>query len=221
MEELNQFTYQTPKTLPVVLLLDTSGSMHENGKIAVLNSAVNEMLTSFKNLDATNASISVSIITFGGNVQICQELKPVSEIGEINMIASGMTPMGGAVRLAKEMIENKEIITSRTYRPTVVLVSDGMPNDSWEDAIDLFKNDGRSAKCYRMAMGIGVEEGPTEHKVLENFISNEERVYSAEDASNIRKFFKYVTMSVTSRTRSQNPNIVPKKEEIEDEEDIF
>ena len=221
MEELNQFTYQTPKTLPVVLLLDTSGSMHENGKIAVLNSAVNEMLTSFKNLDATNASISVSIITFGGNVQICQELKPVSEIGEINMIASGMTPMGGAVRLAKEMIENKEIITSRTYRPTVVLVSDGMPNDSWEDAIDLFKNDGRSAKCYRMAMGIGVEEGTTEHKVLENFISNEERVYSAEDASNIRKFFKYVTMSVTSRTRSQNPNIVPKKEEIEDEEDIF
>jgi uncharacterized protein YegL len=221
MEELNQFTYQTPKTLPVVLLLDTSGSMHENGKIAVLNSAVNEMLTSFKNLDATNASISVSIITFGGNAQICQELKPVSEIEEINMIASGMTPMGGAVRLAKEMIENKEIITSRTYRPTVVLVSDGMPNDSWEDAIDLFKNDGRSAKCYRMAMGIGVEEGTTEHKVLENFISNEERVYSAEDASNIRKFFKYVTMSVTSRTRSQNPNIVPKKEEIEDEEDIF
>ena len=221
MEELNQFTYQTPKTLPVVLLLDTSGSMHENGKITVLNSAVNEMLTSFKNLDATNASISVSIITFGGNAQICQELKPVSEIGEINMIASGMTPMGGAVRLANEMIENKEIITSRTYRPTVVLVSDGMPNDSWEDAIDLFKNDGRSAKCYRMAMGIGVEEGTTEHKVLENFISNEERVYSAEDASNIRKFFKYVTMSVTSRTRSQNPNIVPKKEEIEDEEDIF
>ena len=221
MEELNQFTYQTPKTLPVVLLLDTSGSMHENGKIAVLNSAVNEMLTSFKNLDATNASISVSIITFGGNAQICQELKPVSEIGEINMVASGMTPMGGAVKLAKEMIENKEIITSRTYRPTVVLVSDGMPNDSWADAIDLFKNDGRSAKCYRMAMGIGVEEGTTEHKVLENFISNEERVYSAEDASNIRKFFKYVTMSVTSRTRSQNPNIVPKKEEIEDEEDIF
>ena len=221
MEELNQFTYQTPKTLPVVLLLDTSGSMHENGKISVLNSAVNEMLTSFRSLDATNASISVSIITFGGNAQIHQELKPVSEIKEINMVAGGMTPMGAAVTLAKEMIENKEIITSRTYRPTVVLVSDGMPNDSWESAIELFKNDGRSAKCYRMAMGIGVDEGTAEHKVLERFISDEERVYSAEDASNIRKFFKYVTMSVTSRTRSQNPNIVPKKEEIEDEEDIF
>lgn len=221
MEELNQFTYQTPKTLPVILLLDTSGSMQENGKIGVLNSAVNEMLTSFKNLDATNASISVSIITFGGAAQIYQPLKPAAEITNINMLANGMTPMGAAIRLAKEMIENKEIITSRTYRPTVVLVSDGMPNDSWEQILDSFKNEGRSSKCYRMAMGIGVSEGTSAHEVLKRFISQEEKVYSANDAQNIRKFFKYVTMSVTSRTRSQNPNIIIKSEDIEDDEDIF
>ena len=87
--------------------------------------------------------------------------------------------------------------------------------------IESFMNDGRSSKCYRMAMGIGVGEGTNEYRVLEKFISAEERVYSADDASNIRKFFKYVTMSVTSRTRSQNPNIVPKKEEIDDEDEIF
>ena len=221
MDTMNQFTYQTPKTLPVILLLDTSGSMQDNGKIATLNSAVNEMLDSFKNLDSVNAAISVAIITFGGNASICQALTPVSEIRTVNMTANGMTPMGGAVTLAKEMVENKEIITSRTYRPTVVLVSDGMPNDGWETPIENFKNDGRSSKCYRMAMGIGVGEGTNEYRVLEKFISAEERVYSADDASNIRKFFKYVTMSVTSRTRSQNPNIVPKKEEIDDEDEIF
>ena len=221
MDTMNQFTYQTPKTLPVILLLDTSGSMQDNGKIATLNSAVNEMLDSFKNLDSVNAAISVAIITFGGNASICQALTPVSEIRTVNMTANGMTPMGGAVTLAKEMVENKEIITSRTYRPTVVLVSDGMPNDNWEAPIDSFKNDGRSSKCYRMAMGIGVGEGTNEYRVLEKFISAEERVYSADDASNIRKFFKYVTMSVTSRTRSQNPTIVPKKEEIDDEDEIF
>ena len=183
MDTMNQFTYQTPKTLPVILLLDTSGSMQDNGKIATLNSAVNEMLDSFKNLDSVNAAISVAIITFGGNASICQALTPVSEIRTVNMTANGMTPMGGAVTLAKEMVENKEIITSRTYRPTVVLVSDGMPNDNWEAPIDSFKNDGRSSKCYRMAMGIGVGEGTNEYRVLEKFISAEERVYSADDAS--------------------------------------
>ena len=135
------------------------------------------------------------------------------------MSATGMTPMGAAIKLAKGMIEDRETITSRTYRPTVVLVSDGMPNDSWQSEVEAFKNDGRSSKCYRMAMGIGVNEGTEAHRVLESFISTEERVYSADDASNIRKFFKYVTMSVTSRTRSQNPNVIPKKEEIEDDEE--
>jgi uncharacterized protein YegL len=195
--------------------------MYDNGKIATLNSAVNEMLESFKNLDSVNAAISVAIITFGGNASVYQPLTPVSEIGTVNMIANGMTPMGGAVSLAKELVENKELITSRTYRPTIVLVSDGEPNDRWEAPIESFKNDGRSSKCYRMAMGIGVSEGTSAYKVLERFISSEEHVYSADDASNIKRFFKYVTMSVTSRTRSQNPNIIPKKEEFEDEEDIF
>ena len=221
MDKITEFTYQTPKTLPVILLLDTSGSMQEGSKITVLNSAVNEMLDSFRSLDSTNAALSVSIITFGGSATLNQPLKPVAEIGNISLTASGMTPMGGAIKLAKEMIENKEIITSRTYRPTVVVVSDGMPNDRWESELESFKNEGRSSKCYRMAMGIGVNEASAEHRVLESFISSEESVYSADDASSIKKFFKYVTMSVTSRTRSQNPNIIPKKEDFEDEEDIF
>lgn len=217
MENLNEFTYQTPKTLPVILLLDTSGSMGDNAKISTLNSAVNTMLDSFRNLDSTNAAISVAIVTFGGSAEIYQPLTPVSKIGTVNMSANGGTPMGGAIDLAKGMVENKEIITSRTYRPTVVLVSDGMPNDGdWSGAIQRFKNDGRSAKCYRMAMGIGVREGTTEYKVLESFISVEEKVYTASDASTLKNFFKYVTMSVATRTRSQNPNMIPKQDEIKE-----
>ena len=74
MEELKEFVYQNARTLPVVLLLDTSGSMYENGKIATMNSAVNEMIEGFKSLDSTNAQISVSIVTFGGTAQKFQEL---------------------------------------------------------------------------------------------------------------------------------------------------
>ena len=217
MENLNEFTYQTPKTLPVILLLDTSGSMGDNAKISTLNSAVNTMLDSFRNLDSTNAAISVAIVTFGGTAAVYQPLTPVSELGTVNMTANGGTPMGGAIELAKEMVENKEIITSRTYRPTVVLVSDGMPNDGdWMGAIDRFKGEGRSSKCYRMAMGIGVGAGTEEYKVLERFISVEEKVYTASDASTLKNFFRYVTMSVATRTRSQNPNVIPKQEEIKE-----
>lgn len=221
MEELKEFIYQNARTLPVVLLLDTSGSMYENGKIATMNSAVNEMIEGFKSLDSTNAQISVSIITFGGVAQKFQDLKPANEIEAINMTANGNTPLGSALNIAKSMIEDKEVITSRAYRPVVVLVSDGMPNDNWEQPLEQFKSDGRTSKCYRMAMGIGVSEGSAEYQMLQKFIDKEERVFCASDARGIGKFFKYVTMSVATRTKSQNPNIIAKPADIivDDEDD--
>lgn len=185
MEELKEFIYQNARTLPVVLLLDTSGSMYENGKIATMNSAVNEMIEGFKSLDSTNAQISVSIITFGGVAQKFQDLKPANEVEAINMTANGNTPLGSALNIAKSMIEDKEVITSRAYRPVVVLVSDGMPNDNWEQPLEQFKSDGRTSKCYRMAMGIGVSEGSAEYQMLQKFIDKEERVFCASDARGI------------------------------------
>ena len=64
-----------------------------------------------------------------------------------------------------------------------------------------------------MAMAIG---GAASNSVLNEFISGtENKVFTAADASQIQEFFKFVTMSVTTRTNSQNANVVPKPEEIE------
>lgn len=224
MQELNEFTYQSARTLPVVLLLDTSGSMSENGKISTMNTAVNEMLEGFKSLDSTNAQISVAIVTFGGRAEKYSALTPASDMGSVAMSANGNTPLGAALTMAKKMIEDKEVITSRAYRPVVVLVSDGMPNDSWQQPLEEFKSTGRTAKCYRMAMGIGVGENTENYNVLKRFIDEEERVFCASDAKDIEKFFKYVTMSVATRTKSQNPNIIPKPEDLttnQDDDDIL
>lgn len=191
MSEMKDFVYQTARTLPVILLLDISGSMFENNKIGAMNSAVRDMLTSFKNYSNTIASISTAIITFGGSS--ARVHLPMTVVDELDltalqdMDAHGMTPMGEAISIAKAMIEDKEQIPSRAYRPTVVLVSDGMPNDCWETPLDEFKSDGRSAKCYRMAMGIGVDRGSDAYDVLKRFTSDEEQVFDASDAAEISK----------------------------------
>ena len=67
MSEMKDFVYQTARMLPVILLLDTSASMFENNKIGAMNSAVRDMLASFKSYSNTIASISIAIITFGGS----------------------------------------------------------------------------------------------------------------------------------------------------------
>ena len=200
----SKYTVAKAKPLPVILLLDRSGSM-SGEKISTLNSAVNEMIQSFKTAGQGEVEINLGIISFGdGGASYDLQLQPVAGISNMSLQANGGTPMGMALRMAKDLIEDKEIIPSKGYRPAVVLVSDGEPNDDWEQPMNNFIGGGRSSKCERFAMAIGTSQ---EDPVLNKFLSGtENKVFLASDASKIRDFFKFVTMSVSVRSRSQNPN---------------
>ena len=192
--DVSKFTVAKAKPLPVILLLDTSGSM-SGQKIDALNRAVDEMITTFKGAGDSETEIDVAVITFGRDV-FWSDLE-----------AEGGTPMGTAIAMAKAMIEDKSVIPSRAYRPTVVLVSDGKPTDSWEEPLDAFIGEGRSSKCDRMAMAIGYDADET---VLAKFIrATEYPLFYAKDAAGLRDAFRFVTMSVTVRTNSQDANVVP------------
>ncbi|WP_179991534.1 VWA domain-containing protein [Acinetobacter sp. YH16058] len=206
------FTVAKAKPLPVILLLDVSASMGGES-IKQLNIAVKEMISDFASAEKNEVEILVSIITFGAEVLLHTPYTSAKDIDWNDLTVSGSTPMGTAFSMAKAMIEDKETTPSRAYRPTIVLVSDGEPTDSWQQPLRALVNDGRSSKCDRMAMAIGVSASNT---VLNEFISGtENKVFTAQDASQIQEFFKFVTMSVTTRTNSQNANVVPKPEEIE------
>ena len=203
------FTSTAPKPLPVVLLLDTSGSM-AGPKIQTLNTAIGKMLNTFIKNEVRETEFLVSVITFGGTATMTIPPSRASEVRLEQLGAGGGTPMGRAVQLAKELIEDKNRTPSRAYRPLVVLVSDGAPTDDWQGPLKDFVATGRSSKCDRMAMGIGEDafHGPAK-AMLETFVqgtSNE--VFHAEQASEIDQFFKFVTMSTVARSRSVDPNVV-------------
>ena len=245
MFDPSKFTTPKAKPLPILLLLDVSDSMNEvvdpenvrrtgqtleadgktwerveggTTKIQILNDAIRQMIDSFCAEERMETEFLVSIITFGDKA--AEHLGPsaASAVNWLDMETDGFTAMGAAFSLAKKLIEDKEVIPSRAYRPTVVLVSDGHPTDDWEEPLEAIISDGRSAKCFFMAMGIGKEPGI---QVLERFISQTpvlaeingkpvpNTVFRAEDADRIQEFFRKVTMSVTSRSKSQNPNAVP------------
>lgn len=210
----SKYTVAKAKPLPVVLLLDTSSSMNAGGeqsKIAELDSAVRDMIKDFANEEQLETEIQVSVITFGYNgVQLALPYTNASKVEMKKLEAQGNTPMGMALRMAKDMIEDKETTPSRAYRPLVILCSDGAPNDDWEGPMDNFIKDGRSSKCDRMAMAIGSDANEA---VLKRFIEGTENpLFYAKDASSMHKFFKFVTMSVATRSHSQNPNMIMKIE---------
>ena len=123
--------------------------------------------------------------------------------------------MGKAFALASQIIDDKSIIPSRAYRPAVILISDGCPTDSWQEALNGFIHNGRSAKCDRMALGIGAD---ADNNVLTKFIEGTGHpVFHADDADKIHEFFKYITMSVSVRSHSVNPNTIPLPMDQKDE----
>ena len=234
MFDASKFTVKKAKPLPVVFLIDVSGSMGEiidetgvqetgetffdDGKlyrlarggvsrIQLVNECCEKMISSFAASEKLEAEIDVAIITFGEKVIVHHGLMPASSITWKNMEPAGDTPLGQALQTAKAMIEDRNQVPGRAYRPAVILISDGCPDPGWEQPMKDFISNGRSAKCDRMAMGIG--DDAVLSSVLQQFIEGTNRnVFTANDADKIQDFFKFVTMSVTTRSLSRNPNMI-------------
>ena len=203
---LKKFAVAKARALPVIILADTSGSMSVDGKIAALNEAVQNMVSTFKQESARQAEIHVGLITFGGeSAEMHLPLAKASEIEAMKPLdAFGRTPMGHAFELATEVLEDKEIITSRDYRPVLILLSDGIPTDSWQAGLERLTNSERGQKASRFAMAIGAEANID---VLEAFNNDlEAPVFKGNEARDIHRFFRAVTMSVTARSQSRTPN---------------
>ncbi len=229
---LNNFVAREPRALPIFVLADTSGSMRGD-KINELNLALREMHTALKQADDIRGKFQLAVITFGGDVNILQPLADLDDITLSELTAAGNTPMGEAFETVKELIEDKEVVSSRSYTPTIVLISDGMPTDcseefyykknylDWEPLKGLLSGV-RSSKCQRLALGIGED---ADIEMLKAFLNNSEvPVIKAKDSSGIAKFFRWVTMSTVARMNSINPNetgVVAPIFDIDEEEIII
>lgn len=212
---LNSFVAKDPRPLPIFILADTSGSMRGE-KINELNLAMREMLKALNDEDDIRGKFQLSIITFGGDVKMIQPLEDIDKIVLPELTAAGKTPLGEAVENVAALIEDRTVVSSRAYTPTIVLISDGIPTDCPREMVDGSYDDWtplknlrtgeRSSKCQRLALAVG-DEANTD--MLRTFVGNPDvPVIKANGASGITKFFQWVTMSTVARMHSMNPNVL-------------
>ena len=212
--EFEGFVMPGARILPVFLLLDVSGTMSLDNKMYELNRAVKEMIETFKREQAVQVEIYVSIITFGDQAEMISVLRAVSEIAYSDLVAGGETCMGQAFAMAKEIIEDRNKLPPNSYRPVVVLVSDGWPQDrndpgnkKFESQLDQFIATGRSAKCDRWSLAIGADADIT---MMKRFMNHPEKeVCYVEDAADIHKFFRFISSSTVQRSKSITPDVIP------------
>ncbi|WP_218833170.1 vWA domain-containing protein [Paraferrimonas haliotis] len=213
---MNKFVATKARPLPVIVMADTSGSMSVDGKIDALNQSIKDMITSFASESRLRAEIHVSIVTFGGEAETHLTLTPAHQIEQIeNFTALGRTPLGAACTLVKDLIEDKEVIPARAYRPVIILASDGYPTDDYKNAFDALLNSERAKKAIRFALSIGND---ADNALLESFGNDVEApLFYAHNAVEIARFFRAVTMSVANHSKSQKPNEPMKLEFTNDE----
>jgi uncharacterized protein YegL len=212
MSKLKEFTTQAARPLPVVVLADVSGSMGVDGKIQALNLAVREMIDRVQDEDRTSAPRSTSrVITFGGKAQRAPAAGPRSSRTRLvdRPRCERRDADGGRIRAGARSSSRTaaNTVPSRAYRPTIVLVSDGQPTDPVEvEPLDALLKSERGGKAFRMALAIGAD---ADHAVLQEHSSPTPRRACTAPTRPGRsgKFFQLVTMSVSARSRSANPNV--------------
>ena len=136
---------------PVVLLLDVSASM-QGEKIRKLNEGVDQFNYHVRQDQLACLRIEIAIVTVGGEARVldCRGGGPVEPSGDAFVAAGdfipptplrvyGSTPLGEGMRLALKLVRNrKDELRAEgvhLYRPWILLVSDGAPNDvGWEQA---------------------------------------------------------------------------------------
>ena len=134
----------------VVLLLDRSDSM-AGEKLKQLNDGLMFLVKDILSNDIARKRVDLSIISFGEQVQLLQDFTAVDERLELSITeANGATPMGEAIMLAADKIEERKkqykAMGTNYYRPWIFMITDGEPTDikpgelAWNNVIQTVHN---------------------------------------------------------------------------------
>lgn len=151
---------QSAPLLTVIYLCDCSGSM-AGSRIAAVNTALAKVLPELSTLSELypQVSLQVGILSFANSAR--WHLAPTS-LGELTweplVDASGLTALGAAYELLAAYLAELELPSS--LPPLLVLLSDGMPTDDVNTALERLATHPLANRALRFAIGIGDEVDP-------------------------------------------------------------
>jgi uncharacterized protein YegL len=205
--------------LPVILLLDTSGSMLTDNRIGELNEGIRLFFHSILEDEVTRYSVELSIISFGRIVTKVLDFANIER--QVTDFQSSMpllvknvtdgTPMGEGVELAIKLLNERkgEYKSSGVeyYQPWLVLMTDGQPTDNISNAVTLTSSMIEAGKLSLFPIAIGAGANLIE---LGRF--SPKRAAVQLRGLNFREFFEWLKESAKSTSQStpgQTINLTP------------
>ena len=146
----------------------------------------------------------ISIVTFGNQgVQLYDDFGPVERIPKTPLVAGGITPMGEAVCGALDILEKRKQEYQNTgvdyFQPWLVLMTDGMPTDDINEAVNRVVSMVNQKKLSVFPIGIGDD---ADMDTLGQF--SPARPPLRLQGLKFREFFEWLSASV-QRVSASNP----------------
>jgi uncharacterized protein YegL len=155
---------------PVVLLLDTSGSMQGN-PVSELNAGLKSFREAIQADRLAALRVEVAIIPFGGSVKPIDVRADTSNAFDPQqpfvtadnfeppyLLASGDTPMGSAVRQGLQLLHDRKEIYKQHgidyFRPWMFLITDGKPTDDWHSPAQQLRDEENRKGVIFFSVGV-------------------------------------------------------------------
>lgn len=143
---------------PCALVLDTSGSMN-GSPIAELNAGLHSFQVALASDTLAAQRVEIALITFPPARKL-QDFITAGQFSPPTLRADGDTPMGSAINLALDALEERKQIYKMNgiayYRPWVLLITDGEPTDgdAWRLAAQRVHEIEERKKAAFFAIGV-------------------------------------------------------------------
>ncbi|MGF6282197.1 uncharacterized protein YegL [Pseudomonas frederiksbergensis] len=155
-EAVSDFATNPEPRVPCLLLLDVSVSMRGRPL-----QELNEGLQAFRDELASDSlamqRVEVGIVTFGP-VQIVTPFTTAGAFYPPTLTEQGDTPLGEAIRVGLEMIEQRKseyrAAGLPSFRPWCFLITDGGPTDEWKSAAAAVREAEANKKVAFFAVGV-------------------------------------------------------------------
>lgn len=145
------------RVLDVVFVVDCSGSM-TGERIGALNWAAKTVVPTMRAHaeDHPDVAVRLRVLRFAtGAAFTAPRPEPVEQFAWTNLVASGESDMGAALRLLAEAFAGTDGEGGETLPPVVVLFSDGYPSDDAAAGLEALLATGPGRRAVRIPIAIG------------------------------------------------------------------
>ena len=200
--------------LPVLLLLDVSGSMFEHDAIKKVELAVNRFVDDICKDPNAEELVDICVVTFSGSPKVVHDWSGIREFKGITLTAAGGTNMSDALSFANEKIKERngfyEDRGMEVRKPYLIILTDGKGNDIDSIAAEIRQ---RTADKKMLPWFMGVNEYDKETAAK---ITGGERVFELVDeiGYDFTDFFRVLEVSIKAASAtSPGARVVIKDEE--------